>query len=52
VALDEAGPSVLPERFGPFVAGDCGRNEWAGIVPGDVDRGPTFQDLDEHRKEP
>ncbi|WP_324761250.1 phage integrase SAM-like domain-containing protein [Haloarcula sp. GH36] len=35
------------KRFGRWAAGDCGRNEWTGIVPDDVDRDPTFEDLDE-----
>ncbi len=35
------------ERFGQWAAGDRGRAEWTGIVPNDVDRDPTFQDLDE-----
>ncbi len=30
------------KRFGRWVAGDCGRNEWTGIVPEDVDRDPSF----------
>ncbi|MBX0288557.1 site-specific integrase [Halomicroarcula sp. F28] len=34
-------------RFAQWAAGDRGRNEWTGILPEDVDRDPTFQDLDE-----
>jgi len=35
------------ERFGQWATGDRGRSEWTGIIPEDVDRDPTFQDLDE-----
>jgi len=35
------------QRFGQWTAGDRGRSEWTGIIPEDVDRDPTFQDLDE-----
>jgi hypothetical protein len=34
------------ERFAEWAAGDRG-DDWTGIVPGDVDREPTFEDLDE-----
>jgi len=35
------------ERFAEWAAGERGRDDWTGIVPDDVDRGPTFEDLDE-----
>ncbi|MFC7251907.1 phage integrase SAM-like domain-containing protein [Halomicroarcula sp. GCM10025324] len=35
------------ERFAQWAAGDRGRSEWTGILTDDVDRDPTFQDLDE-----
>ena len=35
------------ERFAEWAAGDRGADDWTGIVPGDVDRAPTFEDLDE-----
>jgi integrase len=35
------------KRFAQWAAGDRGRSEWTGILPDDVDRDPTFQDLDE-----
>jgi len=35
------------ERFAEWAAGDRGRDDWTGIVPDDVDREPTFEDLDE-----
>jgi len=35
------------ERFAQWAAGDRGRSEWTGIVPDDIDRDPTFEDLDE-----
>ena len=35
------------ERFAEWAAGDRGRDDWPGIVPDDVDREPTFEDLDE-----
>ena len=34
------------KRFTEWAAGDSGSDEWAGIIP-DVDREPTFEDLDE-----
>ena len=35
------------ERFAQWATGDRGRKEWTGIVPDDVDRDPTFGDLDD-----
>jgi len=35
------------ERFAEWAAGDRGDDHWTGIVPDDVDREPTFDDLDE-----
>ena len=35
------------ERFAEWAAGDRGRDDWTGIVPDDIDRDPTFEDLDE-----
>jgi hypothetical protein len=35
------------ERFAEWAAGDWGDDDWTGIVPDDVDRKPTFEDLDE-----
>jgi len=35
------------KRFAQWAAGDRGRSEWTGIILEDVDRDPTFQDLDE-----
>ena len=35
------------ERFAEWAAGDRGKDDWTGIVPDDVDRDPTFEDLDE-----
>ncbi|WP_418286918.1 phage integrase SAM-like domain-containing protein [Halorubrum sp. DTA46] len=35
------------ERFAEWTAGDRGADDWTGIVPDDVDREPTFDDLDE-----
>jgi hypothetical protein len=35
------------ERFAEWAAGDRGDDDWTGIVPDDVDREPTFDDLDE-----
>ncbi len=35
------------ERFAEWAAGDRGADDWTGIVPDDVDREPTFDDLDE-----
>jgi len=35
------------ERFAQWADGDRGRSKWTGIVPDDVDRDPTFQDIDE-----
>ena len=35
------------ERFAEWAAGDRGAGDWTGIVPDDVDRDPTFEDLDE-----
>jgi len=35
------------KRFAEWVAGARGRDDWTGIVPDDVDREPTFEDLDE-----
>jgi integrase len=35
------------ERFAEWAAGDRGGEDWTGIVPDDVDRQPTFEDLDE-----
>ena len=34
------------ERFTTWAAGDRG-DDWAGVVPNDVDEGPAFEDLDE-----
>ncbi|NIC01016.1 phage integrase SAM-like domain-containing protein [Halobacterium sp. R2-5] len=34
-------------RFVEWAAGDRGGDSWTGIVPDDVDREPTFEDLDE-----
>jgi len=31
------------ERFAQWAAGDLGRNEWMGIVPGDIDRILPFE---------
>ena len=33
------------ERFAEWAAGDRG-DDWTGVVPDDVDREPTFEDLD------
>ncbi|MCT9098079.1 site-specific integrase [Haloarchaeobius sp. HME9146] len=35
------------ERFAAWAAGDHGSDSWAGIVPRDADREPTFDDIDE-----
>ena len=35
------------ERFAEWTAGARGDDDWIGIVPDDVDREPTFEDLDE-----
>jgi len=35
------------ERFAEWAAGDRGGDDWTGIAPDDVDREPTFEDLDE-----
>lgn len=35
------------QRFAEWAAGDRGANSWSGIVPEDVDRDPTFEDIDE-----
>jgi integrase len=35
------------ERFVEWAASDRGDDDWTGIVPDDVDREPTFEDLDE-----
>ena len=35
------------ERFTEWAAGDRGRDDWTGIVSDDVDREPTFDDIDE-----
>ena len=35
------------DRFAEWAAGNRGRDDWTGIAPADVDRGPTFEDLDE-----
>ena len=35
------------ERFAEWAAGDRGDDNRSGIVPGDVDREPTFEGLDE-----
>jgi len=35
------------ERFAEWAAGDRGDDGWTGIVPDDIDRDPTFEDLDE-----
>jgi len=35
------------ERFAEWAAGNRGDDDWTGIVPDDVDRDPTFEDLDE-----
>ena len=35
------------ERFAEWGGGDGGDDNWTGIVPDDVDREPTFDDLDE-----
>jgi integrase len=35
------------ERFTEWAAGDRGDDDWTGIVPDDVDREPTFEDLNE-----
>lgn len=35
------------ERFAAWATGDRGDDDWTGIVPDDVDREPTFEDLDE-----
>ena len=35
------------ERFTEWTAGERGDDDWKGIVPDDVDRDPTFADLDE-----
>jgi len=37
------------ERFAEWAAGDRGDDHWTGIVPDDVDREPTFDDLDDER---
>ena len=34
-------------RFAEWAAGDRGDDDWTGIIPDDVDREPTFEDLDE-----
>ena len=35
------------ERFVEWAAGERGDDDWTGIVPDDVDREPTFEDLNE-----
>ena len=35
------------ERFIEWAAGDRGDDDWTGIVSADIDRKPTFKDLDE-----
>ena len=35
------------ERFAEWAAGERGGEDWTGIVPEDVNRDPTFEDLDE-----
>ncbi|RLM53477.1 site-specific integrase [Halobellus sp. Atlit-31R] len=35
------------ERFAEWAAGDGGDDDWTGIVSAEVDREPTFDDLDE-----
>ncbi|GCF15816.1 recombinase [Haloarcula mannanilytica] len=35
------------ERFAEWAAGEGGDDDWTGVVPDDVDREPTFEDLDE-----
>ena len=35
------------ERFVEWAAGDREDENWTGIIPNDVDREPTFEDLDE-----
>ena len=35
------------KRFVEWAAGDRGDKDWTGIISDDVDREPTFEDLDE-----
>jgi integrase len=35
------------DRFAEWAAGERGDEDWTGIVPEDVDRNPTFEDLNE-----
>jgi integrase len=35
------------ERFAEWAAGERGDENWTGIIPDDVDREPTFEDVDE-----
>jgi integrase len=35
------------DRFQKWAAGDRGGDDWTGIVPDDIDREPTFEDLGE-----
>ena len=35
------------ERFAEWAAGGGSDDDWTGVVPDDVDREPTFEDLDE-----
>jgi len=35
------------ERFAEWAAGNRSDDDWTGIVPADVDRDPSFEDLDE-----
>ena len=35
------------DRFAEWAAGERGGDDWTSVVPGDVDREPTFADLDE-----
>jgi len=35
------------DRFAEWAAGERGDDDWTGITPEDVDRDPTFRDLDE-----
>jgi integrase len=35
------------DRFAEWAAGERGDDDWTGITPEDVDRDPTFEDLDE-----
>lgn len=36
------------ERFAEWTAGDRGGDDWTGIIPDNLGREPTFEDLDEH----